>query len=423
MIKRHAHKRANIITHIHTVGSNAEASALDDLIGPALKRLDGEDTAISWSECFTPIQSIQKLVQQGRGGHGPVHMVLVTDHMRARSHSHPDTHLDAAARDHRIALGAELATNTRDVDGEYRQGPEILAHGGPEKVEGPHGPYYGLSRRLLEELYDTCTDHKGEDLCTRRTRDLLRRRNIAHALSHPYDGHFLSFEGMFAIISEFSFVEALNGGYFAESTRVLEAFIRFNNAIVRGAFLPSSVMTPLTRRIVSHIRDHGRLICPWSGSDAHSHDFDRVVLSMACKSGTTPQSLRPGQFFKAMLGAAEEQVAEVQDPGSHPAQQMPLFANIGKPGTPLSQTTDITAIVLRNFSRVCRTVSSPLTLARIASATYTVTAGELRGRKQWQTDRQKQLRSEFNPITLLPWLQLPTGQRKARRTGHLMSVA
>ena len=206
MNQRHLPGRANIITHIHTEASNARASEMDPLIGGALRRTVGKDTTIDWTECFTPVGRLSDMLARRRGKHGPVDMVLVTDHMRRESHRLGHKHLAAAARQPRLALCAEFATRTLDVDGRYHKGPEILAYGTPAPVQGPYGPYFGLSQDLIDELYDSCMTPARDQLCTRAARDLLVRRGVAHGISHPYDGHHLSFEGMFRIIGEFYFI-------------------------------------------------------------------------------------------------------------------------------------------------------------------------------------------------------------------------
>ncbi len=394
--------RANIITHIHTDASNAEASELDDAIREGICRACGADTSAVWSECFTPIERILQLLERPRGGpHGPVHMVTVTDHMRSRSHRLPEGHLRAAAADHRLALGAELATRTRDIDGRYHKGPEILAYGGPERVQGPAGEYYGLSQALIDELYDTCLDDEHGELCTRRARDLLLERGVAHGISHPFDGNFLSFEGLFCVISEFAFVETINGGYFSDSAQVLDAYIRFNNAVLAGARLPEHLLNPMTRRILSHIRRHGRPIYPWSGSDAHVSHLDRVVVAMADPAGRPAEQLEPGDLFSAMLQVASLPIED------HPAgSEAPPFIHLGQPATPMSQLGDIVKIIFRNLHDVVRYHErSPLKLARVVYYAYKITHGELQIRDAWLTQRKHLLKSEFDPVSLLPQLR------------------
>jgi len=389
--------RLNIITHVHTDASTAETSELNDRISRAIHRCAGVGSPITWSECFTPIDQLEQMVVDGRGDHGPVHMVLITDHMRRSSHRLPDRHLAAAARTRRLALGAELATRTRDIDGTYQRGPEILAFGGRHPVQGSHGPYYGLSQGIIDELFETCLDEEGRELCTRRARDLLARRGVVHALSHPLDGHALSLEGTLAIISEFPFIETLNGGYSARSARMLEAFVQLNNALLAGASLPAAQLSPTGHRIVRHICEHGRTIQPLSGSDAHSHDFDRVVTSMALPDGRRPEEMAPGELFDRMLALADS-------PRRHAGLVGP-FGSEGRAATLRSLLSDVSSIIMRNARTNLRLCRNPWIWSNIAVATLFITHDELRQRRQLQRQRIRQLKQEFDPIRLLPLLQ------------------
>ena len=395
--------KAYAITHIHTDASNAEASELDPRISGALNSIPGARGRIGWAECFTPVGRMAELLLRGRGGNGPVHMITVTDHMRRKAHRIPDRHMAAAAADHRLSIGGEIYTRTRDVDGVYRKGPEILAYGGVHPVDGPEGPYHGLSQHLLEELYDTCMDDQGQELECRRAARLLRRRRIAHALSHPFDNHRLSLEGTFRLISEFPFLETVNGGYFAPSVRVLDAFIRFNNALLLGAQIPRRELTYTGRRIVAHIRTRGRFLHPWGGSDAHSHDFDRVVVAMDPGPGKRPEDLRPMDLFKAMLAWERD----ARGNGLSAALPSSPFAVLGRPATPARQVMDVTAIVLRNLRRAGRPMFNPLVGPRVLWVTTTITQDELRFRMRAQKQRQGDLQELFNPEALLSRLIMP----------------
>lgn len=391
------HRRANIITHVHTDASTGETSELDEFISGEIRWMDGEDSPIEWAECFTPIERLEKVLTQPDGPHGAVHMIVVTDHMRAASHHLPDRNLAAAARNHRLALGAELATSTRDADGKYRIGPEILTYGGLELQQGPYGPYYGLSQDLLDELYDRCRDDDGRELCTRRAQALLRERGIAHGLSHPLDGHELSLEGTLAIISEFDFIETINGGFTIESARTLETYIELNNAIVRGSELPDRVLTERGRRIVARIRERGRILHALGGSDAHSHDFARALTGMTPDAGREAEELTPGDFFAKMLRLADMDNLQPESP----------LIPMGKCVTNLALVTDVVAIVLRNIRLNLKHRKNPLVWATILPNTFVKTRGELRRRSDIQKNRLRQIEEDFDPIRLLPYLRPP----------------
>lgn len=397
--------RVHVITHIHTDASNAESSELDDRLGGWIRGFDGDDTQMTWSECFTPIAALEAVLQRGHGDNGPVDMIIVTDHMRRASHSYPDGHLAAAARDHRLVLGTELATRTRDIDGKYRLGPEILAYGGPQLVDGPHGPYYGMSQDLLDELFATCMDDEGLELCTRRAGRLLQQRGVVHGLSHPFDGHDLSLEGTLTIICEFPFIETINGGYPAQSAQMLDALIKLNNAVLAGARLTDDALSPLGQRVVARIRQRGRWMFPLGGSDAHAKGYDRVITAVATPPGHRPEDVTPGELLGRMQSLADRRPCR-QPSGCRPPVD-PLEA-CGQATTPKALLSDVVSVVLQNIRLNLSFCKSPLKWARILPAIYTITADELRKRSRIQRQRMAALDTEFNPIALLAAIEAPS---------------
>jgi hypothetical protein len=411
MIDRHTPGRVNVITHVHTDASNADASEMDR-ITETIHRLAGPETPITWQECFTPVERLLRLLRDGGTVRGPVHLCVITDHMRTKSHQFPAGHLAAAAADPRLALGAEIRTRARDVDGVYRKAPEIIAYGGVQPVEGPFGPYWGLRTRLLEELWDTCMADDGRELCARKAHEFLLRHGIAHGLSHPFDGHELSLEGTFRLISEFTFVEVVNGGYFQESSGVLDAYVRLHNAVVAGATLPDEILSDVGRRLQRYIQERGTFLCPLSGSDAHIYDFDRVVLSFELPPGKTSRTVRPGDLFATLL--AEEHGGpprvtlsqRLRASGAHPLTAQARFANLGAPATPSRQLSDIVSIIVRNLWLNARHFTPGL-LARIVSAAARITTDELTTRAGQRDKLRRALRDDFNPEKLLPFLIYP----------------
>jgi hypothetical protein len=414
MIGRHTPGRVNVITHVHTDASNADASEMDR-ITETLDRIAGPDAFLAWQECFTPVERLLRLLHRGGTTRGPVHLCVVTDHMRSKSHRFPAAHLAAAAADQRLALGAEMRTRARDVDGVYRKAPEIIAYGGVQPVDGPFGPYYGLHARLLEELWDTCMDDDHRELCARRAHEFLLRHGIAHGLSHPFDGHELSLEGTFRLISEFTFVEVVNGGYFEPSSRVLDAYVRLHNAVVAGATLPDEILTATGRRLVRHIQAGGRFLCPLSGSDAHIYDFDRVVLSFELPPGKTSRTVRPGDLFATLLAEEHGGPPRVTLPqrlrgsGAHPLTAQARLANLGSSATPARQLSDIVFIIFRNLW-LNAAHFTPRTLASTVVAAARITTDELRQRSAQRDKLSRALRDDFNPEKLLPFLVYPEAQ-------------
>jgi hypothetical protein len=386
-----------VITHVHTNASTAETSELNDRISHWIRRCAGENSTVTWSECFTPIEKLERLLICPPA-RGPLHAIVVTDHMRRQSHRLPDHHLAAAARNRRLALGAELATRTLDLDGRYHQGPEILALGGRRAVEGPFGPYFGLSQELIDELYHSCLDDEGQELCTCKTHRLLRARGIVHALSHPFDGHDLSLEQTLATIGEFSFIETVNGGFSAQSARMLEAFVELHNRLVCGAILPQEHLSPVGRRIVQQIRRSNHLIFALSGSDSHSHNFDRVRTSLVVPDHHRPEDFTPGDIFHQLLQLEAKDLTVASSAAS------PLGTK-GNPATTASLLADVTAIVLRNVRENLRRCKNPVIWSKFALFTWWVTPDELRLRRKQHRRRQQELKDHFNPVQLLSWLQ------------------
>jgi hypothetical protein len=392
--------RINIITHIHTVASDCDASSLD-AIDEAIRGVCGEDTEVRFTECFTTIDRLLRVITDKKGKFGPVRLLVTTDHMRARSHRLPPDHIAMAARDPRIALGGELATRTQDVDGQYKKGPEILAYGGAHPVDSPQGPYFGLQQEQLEELYDSCMDDGSNELCTRKAREFLTRRGIAHALSHPLDEHQLSCEGTFKIISEFAFSETVNGGFFASSSRIIEAFMRLNNAILDGATISEELLSDSGRRIIAHIRSNGHHIHPLGGSDAHLWDFDRTLTTLQIPQGKSAEEVTPGDLFERMLQFTRSpKTLEPFGPQS-------TLEIVGSPATPFFQLLDVLGIIALNLLRNRRHLWNPILLARMLTMSAVVSTRALRSRAAARRQFRRDLKDGFDPERVLPLLEYP----------------
>jgi hypothetical protein len=324
------------ITHVHTEASNGLASEMDEMIGGTLRRLLGQDTSVAWSECFTPVSRLAGLLGDV-GDQTAVGLIAITDHMNHRSHRLPEALLQAAAADHRLAAAAEVACVEQDVDGEFRKAPEVLVYGGPEPVDGPFGPYFGLTQALIDELFDVCRAPGQPRVQTTRVLQFCAERNLACALAHPFDGHFLSLEATFEVISHGKFVETVNGGFPGVSARILEDFIGFQNRVASGWRLDgaSALRWPLARRMAERIIAERRPpLHPWGGSDAHSHDFDRVTIRFLADR-PVPTA---GDLFRAML---ERPVEALLIDGTFLVQ--------GRPGTAVSVVDDVVRIVIRNL--------------------------------------------------------------------------
>lgn len=391
------------ITHVHTEASNGLASEMDEMIGGAIREALGQDTRASWSECFTPVSRLADLLGDP-GDPNAIGLVVVTDHMNHRSHRLPEALLRAAAADHRLGAGAEVACVERDIDGEYRKAPEVLVYGGPEPVEGPFGRYFGLTQTLIDELFDACRAPGLPRVQTTRVLRFCRERNLACALAHPFDGHFLSLEATFDVISQGCFVETVNGGFPAASARILEDFIAFQNRVTAGWRLDgtSALRWPLARRMAERIVQERRTpLHAWGGSDAHSRDFDRVTIRFLADR-PVPAA---GDLFRAML---ERPVEALLIDGTFQVQ--------GRPGTSLSVLDDVVRIVIRNLWHNRAEMADPRAAARTIRGAWKVVSDELGRRDRRQAELLAAAARELDFAQILSRMVLrPAESLPARR--------
>jgi len=375
--------------HVHTEASNGPASDMDVLISGAIHSILGPDTQVSWRECFTTVSRLVELLDDPSGD-PPVGLLATTDHVTAAHHRLSDDALRAAARDPRLAVCAEVWCEEQDLDGVYRKAPEVLVYGGPELVDGPYGPHFGLSQELLDELFETCGAPGHPNAQTSRVLRFCAERGLACALAHPFDGHALSLEATFDVISRAKFVETVNGGFPAASTRVLEDLIAFQNRIVEGGHLGAveALRYPAARRFVDRIVSEGRaLLHPWGGSDAHSHAFARVTVRFLADRPSPTM----GDLFRAML---ERSVGSLLLDGT--------FRLCGRPGSAWSVTDDIVRIVLRNIWWIGKKFGGPLAFARVVRRTRVVVADELARRAKRQAELNRDVERDFDFGRLLP---------------------
>ncbi len=393
------------ITHVHTEASNGKASEMDGMIQGALREVLGQDTPARWSECFTRVERLVRLL--GKKHHQPpVGIITVTDHMNARSHTLPDNLLWWAAREPRLAACAEITTVERDADGSFKRAPEVLLYGRPEGVPGPHGMHHGVSQEIIDDIFTNCRAPKTAEVRTSLVMKRCAALGLAHALAHPFDGHSLSLETTLDIISRGRFIETVNGGFPAVSTRILEDLVSFQNRVVSGWRMSDQMAAryPLAKRLEDKIVSQGRsMLHPWGGSDAHSHNFARVVMRFrAHRPDPTP-----GDLFGAML---QKSVSDHLVDGT--------FSVLGRPGSALSVVDDVTRIVFRNFwFNRPYVLDRPDHLARVVAKTYRVTRGELERRNRRQERLIAEVSREFNANQILQSLVPPyrLDLRAARR--------
>lgn len=383
------------ITHIHTEASNGEASELDDLISGAIRSILGPDTPARWSECFTTVDDLLHFLQSG-SHQPPVGIMAVTDHMNMRSHTLPDKLLRAAAAEPRLAACAEITTAERDSDGVYRRAPEVLVYGSAQQVDGPYGPHYGLSQQIIDDIFENCRVPGLDEVRTSLVMGHCAARGLACALAHPFDGHHLSLEATLDIISQARFVETVNGGFPAVSTRILEDLISFQNRVVSGWRLNAETAAryPLAQRLQEKIIAQGRsLLHPWGGSDAHHGHFARV-LNRFLSHQHRPTA---GDLFAAMVG---------RDVLDHLVDG--TFSVQGKPGSTLSVVDDVAHIVLLNVWRNRPyMLDTPSHALQIMYKAMLVVRQELNRRAKRQESLVREAARRFNSNLILQGLQPP----------------
>jgi hypothetical protein len=382
----------NAITHIHTEYSNGSASKLDPMVRRAVCEALGPETIFKWGECFTTVEKLLALLKSPHRRRNPsIGIITITDHMNHRRHFFSDEVLRVAAREPRIAACAEVFCIDQDGDGLYRVAPEVLVYGDGNPVESEYGEYFGLSQTLLEKLFRTCRAKGSDRVQTSRVLDFCEENGIACCLAHPFDGHELSLEATFDLISRARLVETINGGFSAISARILEDFIAFQNRVVTGCRLSKedALRYPVAQRLASRIMSEGRSVLhPWGGSDAHEHNFARVVVNYLSDK-PNPSA---GDLFRTMI---ETPVETLLSEGT--------FAVVGEPGTVVSGLTDIMRIVARNMWRNKRSIfNTPLRSWRIASTAVRVVQEELRHRHQRQSTLLHQVEHDFGFNKLLP---------------------
>jgi hypothetical protein len=389
-----------VIAHVHTRASNGPASEMDPMIAGAIRDTLGEDSPVRWRECFTPVSRIRRLLDDDAGAHR-VGLILLTDHMNAVSHVLSEEVQRAAAEDPRVAACAEVACVDRDVDGEYRKSPEVLVYGRAVPEAGPFGPQHGLTQAILDDVFETCRAPGGRAPTTTGVLRYCAERGIACALAHPFDGHDLSPEGTFDVLSRARFIETVNGGFPAVSARILEDWIRFQNRVAAGWRLaPATALRwPLARRLADRIAGEERApLHPWGGSDAHERNFDRVVVRFLAER-PDPTA---GELFRVMV---DRSVETLLADGT--------FSVHGDPGLSASLVVDIVRIVAKNLWWNRAHFLNPVVTARVVRRTHAVVAGELGRRSRRQAELVRAVRSSFDASAVLGGMVAPVPERAA----------
>ncbi len=401
------------ITHIHTEFSNGSASELDPLIRRSVIETMGPNTIFEWGECFTTVENLLALLKSAHANPS-IGIIAITDHMSHRRHLISDEILRAAAREPRIAACAEVFCIDQDVDGKYRIAPEVLVYGDGNPVESKQGEYFGLSQTRLDELFRTCRAKGSNRVQTSRVIDFCEDNGIAYCLAHPFDGHELSLEATFDLISRARLVETINGGFSATSARILENLIAFQNRVLTGWRLSKedTLRYPMAQRLANRILSEERSVLhPWGGSDAHERNFDRVVVKYLSEK-PNPSA---GDLFRAMI---ETPVEILLSEGT--------FVVGGEPGTAGSELQDVVRIVARNMWRNRRSIfNTPLRTWKITSLAFRVAQEELRHRHQRQSNLLQQMEHDFSFNKILPSMMLAKEKQgrnpKEKATGIILS--
>lgn len=333
-----------VITHIHSVESNALASPGYDQITQLSRRILGAALdRVHWCECLTTVSTLMEVLE-GKRTVRPVDLLFVTDHKSPRQHRIPADLIRTAAACPRLGIGAEIVTFVLTEAGAWIAAPEILMYGPAEPHLTAGGRYYGLSDQILHEVFAACTPPgaPGPEL-TRVVRYCLDRR-IAYAASHPLDGNRLPLADLLCVLRLFPFIETVNGGFSKKSARLLTRLLQSENqrALARGTG-PTGPAAD-SREPEFHVRHM------LGGSDAHLRDFDRAVTRFVSPRAD-PSA---GDFIVAMLAAAD-------DPLGADGRFTPEGHGIGL----LALGREVIALVHRNITNNRHAIRGVLPTARL----------------------------------------------------------
>ncbi len=297
---------------------------MDDLIRGAVQRVTGEPAdTFDWSESLTTAEQIAGVLRGNEGEPG-VDMIFVTDHVNETVRELDPDLVTLAATEPRVALGAEIQTVLESPlgSGRYLDAPEVLMYGSPDRVRSPGGWHYGVSAEVLDDIQARCRPEASRRIELHRVLEYCRENRIAHAISHPLDGHFVELPQVLRAISSCRFIEAVNGGYGSDSTRRLMRYIELHNAAAAGRrpSIPPSPGEPpnddavaitewLVDRLLAadeHVSDG---IVPWGGSDAHLGRYDRVCMMYRPPAGANATGI-PEMIRDMVETPADELLAD-----------------------------------------------------------------------------------------------------------------
>ena len=377
-------RRLAAITHCHSVQSNNRASPMDDLIRGAVERVTGEPAdAFDWSESLTTAAEIEQVLH-GADGRPGVDLLFVTDHVNETVRALDPDLVALAVAEPRIALGAEIQTVLECPlgSGTWVEAPEVLMYGSSDRVRSPGGWHYGLSAEVLDDIQATCRPAGAPRIELHRVLAYCRERRIAHAISHPLEGHFVGLPQVLRAISACRFIEAVNGGYSGDSTRRLLRYIELHDRATGGrpggrgvaghephlddAHAIATWRGEHLGGTGSHVADG---IVPWGGSDAHLGRYDRV-----CMMYRPPAEVKnPG---------IPEMVRDMVETPAADLLRDRVFEIEGRGNGLTSVLREVLQLIVINARRNASTFRGPRRFARLlALAPYLATAEIVRGHR------------------------------------------
>jgi hypothetical protein len=383
-----------VITHIHTDASSGEASLLDPVVTGALRSVVGPEYMSRWKECFNKPEDLLAAMRPA----GPVAVVFITDHVNERQYAVNEEAVGLASKDPRIAVGAEIQTSMRTADGRMLRAPEVLVYGRVEKSSHKGVHFYGVSEEDLDVLFGECPVDETGKIDPILVRDYCILGGYAHALAHPFDGSELGLEQLLELITEFKFVETVNGGFPADSSRRLSMFISWYNKAAEGLIGGQNLRSPLLRRLCAKAARTGP-IHPGGGSDAHAANHDRVVILYR----TDTENPTAGDFISDMVGRSVRDLIAAR-----------TFAIMGAPASKISLLDDVMRISYQNMLDHMDIIRGGARLLDVIAKLQEVTAGELMARRR----ARKLLLQEFDALI---GEEVRLGLAEVRRNRPLLS--
>lgn len=285
---------------------------MDSYIRWAVEKVTGESAeSFNWSESLTTAAQLQAMLP-GEGRRGITDFLIITDHVNETTKAFDPDIIDLAVNDDRIAHGLELQTVIESPPGSglYKVAPEVLIYGGVEKTQSDRGTFYGMSATDLQRLQQACRPPDAPRAELHRVLAWCRTHQLAHALAHPLDGHFLELEELLPCLEACQYLEVVNGGFSGDSARRLQRLI-------------DSQIGPSASRWTA-----------WAGSDAHLGKYDRVLVRWKPPVQASPTI---GDFIESMI---------CTDPVT--AFQEKLFSIEGRGASLLSCLGEVNRLIFHN---------------------------------------------------------------------------